>query len=168
MQDNNGFPWCTTRQISIIYFKSLLISAHIVGLYSKMSSVKRNRAQFLRTTTRSCRCSTRRKTVRMPTWPDLIWVIIMKFKYKRSTCERQSVVASRWGMGTFAPSQGLLPPLSPRWMKKWQKSVIFGNFLDFCPLRNTFCPLDPPPQKIKSGAATEDNHGLIKYYKLNK
>ena len=58
------------------------------------------------------------------------------------------------GMGAFPPpSQRLCPPLSPVRKKKWPKSAIFGKFLDFCPLRITFCPL-MPPQKKNSGAAT--------------
>ena len=44
-----------------------------------------------------------------------------------------------------------LPP--PVRRKKWPKSAIFGNFLDFCSLRVAFFPLDAPHKKF-SGAAT--------------
>ena len=64
-------------------------------------------------------------------------------------------------MGANAPQSEALPPhLPPVRRKKLPKSAIFGKFLDFCPLRITFCPLDAPPQKI-SGAATAENRGLI-------
>ena len=36
----------------------------------------------------------------------------------------------------------------PSQKKKWPKSAIFGNFLDFCPLRNVFCPLDAPTKNF--------------------
>ena len=48
--------------------------------------------------------------------------------------------------GAFAPPLEALPPLAHppiRW-KKWSKSAIFGKFLNFCPLRIAFCPLDAP------------------------
>ena len=58
----------------------------------------------------------------------------------------QAVAAS---CGAFSPHSEVLPPLAPPVRrKKWPKSAIFGNFFDFCPLRNVFCPLDAPPQKI--------------------
>ena len=41
------------------------------------------------------------------------------------------------GHSTFPP-----PP------EKWKKSVIFGNFFDFCPLKYAFCPLNAHPPKI--------------------
>ena len=34
------------------------------------------------------------------------------------------------------------------------KQAIVGNLLDFCPLRNAFCPLNDPPPPQNSGAAT--------------
>ena len=50
------------------------------------------------------------------------------------------------GMGHFPPpSLRPCPPLSPQSeAKKWSKSAIFGKFLNFCPLRNAFFPLDAP------------------------
>ena len=68
--------------------------------------------------------------------------------------------------GHLPPIGGSAPPTCPPIeRKKWSKSVIFGKFFDFCPLRNAFCPLDaPPPQKKKnSGAATDYNNGLIHF-----
>ena len=53
------------------------------------------------------------------------------------------------GMGAFAPQSEALPPTCPPVRrKKWPKSAIFGNILDFCPLRNVFFPLDAPHKKI--------------------
>ena len=56
------------------------------------------------------------------------------------------------GDGAFAlPQSEALPPhLSPppRQKKKWPKSVIFGKFLNFCPLRIAFFPLDAPTKKL--------------------
>ena len=44
-----------------------------------------------------------------------------------------------------SPVRGSAPP-----PKKWQKSAIFGKFLDFCPVRHCILPpqCPPPPQKI--------------------
>ena len=49
------------------------------------------------------------------------------------------------GMGAFAPQSKALLPVR---RKKWPKSAIFGNFLDFYSLRITFCPLDAPHKKF--------------------
>ena len=54
----------------------------------------------------------------------------------------QSVVASKGVIGN-PRSRRLCPP--PR--KKWPKSAIFGKILDFCPLRNAFCPSMPTKNK---------------------
>ena len=40
------------------------------------------------------------------------------------------------------------PHFLPVRRKKLSKLAIFGKFLDFCPLRNTFCPLDAPHKKF--------------------
>ena len=52
-------------------------------------------------------------------------------------------------MGAFAlPVGGSAPPpplAPPSEGKKWPKSAIFSKFVDFCPLRITFCP---PQKKI--------------------
>ena len=50
-----------------------------------------------------------------------------------------------WG-SKCPPVGGSAPPVR---RKKWPKSAIFGKFLDFCPLRIAFCPLDAPPKKKK-------------------
>ena len=57
--------------------------------------------------------------------------------------------------GICSPVGGSSPtcPL-PHQKKKMAKSAIFSKFLDFCPLRNVFCPLDASPHKKISGAAT--------------
>ena len=61
-----------------------------------------------------------------------------------------AVAASRGHEGAFPipQSEASSPPVR---RKKWQKSTIFDEFLvlDFCPLRNTFCPLNAPPTKNK-------------------
>ena len=47
------------------------------------------------------------------------------------------------------PPRRLCPHLSPDRRKIEKKSAIFSNILDFCPLRNAFCPINAPtPQKI--------------------
>ena len=52
-------------------------------------------------------------------------------------------------LGENPPSRRLCSPLAPPVRrKKWPKSVIFGKFLDFCPLRIAFCPLDAPHKKF--------------------
>ena len=50
------------------------------------------------------------------------------------------------GMGENTPQSEALPPSQK---KKRPKSAIFGKFLDFCPLRIAFCPLDAPHKKKK-------------------
>ena len=52
-------------------------------------------------------------------------------------------------MGAFAPQLEAPPPLSPCQKKKMVKISHFGQILDFCALRNAFCPLDAPPHKKK-------------------
>ena len=53
--------------------------------------------------------------------------------------------STKGGIGGIFPQLEALPPLDPTVRrKKWQKSAIFGKFLDFCPLREAFCPLDAP------------------------
>ena len=53
------------------------------------------------------------------------------------------------GMGQSEALAPFAPPPSQK--KKWPKSVIFGKFMDFGPLRIAFCPLDAPQI---SGSAT--------------
>ena len=74
-----------------------------------------------------------------------------------------AVAASRGAWLTFAsppPSEALPPTCSLVRRKKLPKSAIFNKFLDFCPLRIVFCPLDATTKKKKkkkkknSGAAT--------------
>ena len=43
---------------------------------------------------------------------------------------------------------GEFPLLVPIRRKKWQKSVIFIKFLDFCPTENKLYPLDAPPTQM--------------------
>ena len=56
--------------------------------------------------------------------------------------------------GKCPPSEALPPTCPPLRRKKWPKSAIFGKFLDFCPLRIAFCPLNAPLHKKISGAGT--------------
>ena len=60
------------------------------------------------------------------------------------------VAASMGAWGANAPQSEALPPTCPPQKKKWPKSAIFGKFLDFCPLRIAFCPLDAPHKKKKN------------------
>ena len=50
--------------------------------------------------------------------------------------------------GKMPPVGGSAPHLPPSQKKKLPKSAIFGKFLDFCPLRIAFCPLDAPHKKF--------------------
>ena len=50
------------------------------------------------------------------------------------------------GMGRISPSRRLWTP-SPK--KKMLKMSHFGKFVDFCPLRNAFCPSLSPHKKKK-------------------
>ena len=58
-------------------------------------------------------------------------------------CRQWRHQGGHWGI---YPSIGGLPPLArlppPVRKIKWPKSAIFGNVLDCCPLRITFCPLN--------------------------
>ena len=74
-----------------------------------------------------------------------LWLVIRITRMKK---RRLSVAASRGGggMGGIFPQSEAFP-LTPHQEKK-VKISHFGNFFDFCPLRNVFCPLDAPPKKI--------------------
>ena len=68
--------------------------------------------------------------------------------------ERTSGGIKRGGIrGICPPSRQMLclprAPPPPRQKKKWPKSAIFGKFLDFCPLRITFSPLNALHKKNK-------------------
>ena len=77
---------------------------------------------------------------------QILWTThIFKLSLFNKETYKLPVAASR---GAFAPLGGSVPSLpSPR-RKKWPKSAIFGKFLDFCPLRIAFCPLDVPHKKF--------------------
>ena len=55
------------------------------------------------------------------------------------------------------PVRGSSPPNCPPQKAKWPKSSIFGIFLNFCPLRMAFCPLDAPHKNTGAATATR-NH----------
>ena len=62
--------------------------------------------------------------------------------------------------GAFPPPQlDTLPPTCPQ-SEGWQKSAIFGIFLDFCPLTYAFFPLNfpPPPTKYFLVPSLKDRH----------
>ena len=62
-------------------------------------------------------------------------------------------MASRGAWANLPPptvASEALPPLAPSQKKKWPKAAIVGKFLDFCPLRNAFCPLDAPQKRRKN------------------
>ena len=51
--------------------------------------------------------------------------------------------------GHLSPRSRLCPPLTPVRRKNGQNQLFLAIFLDFCPLRNAFSPLMPPPKKKK-------------------
>ena len=76
---------------------------------------------------------------------------LTNFEKKNTNLSGMDSDGIKGGMGEFSPPPPppweALPPLAPCQKKKWSKSAIFDKFLDFCPLRNAFCPFDAPPQK---------------------
>ena len=79
-----------------------------------------------------------------------------------------SVAASMgaWGAKCSRVGGSSPPPLAPQSEEKIVKISHFGKFLDFCPLRIAFCPLDAPHKKI-SGAAT-GNYVIIHLHREPK
>ena len=64
-------------------------------------------------------------------------------------CTKKQWWHHQWGTWDIClPVGGSFPHLPPSQKKKWPKSAIFGKLVDFCPLRNAFCPLDAPTKKI--------------------
>ena len=59
-----------------------------------------------------------------------------------------------WG-GICPPSEALPPTCPPVRRNKWQKSAIFGKFLDFFHLGNEFFPLNAHPLQKKFGTTTD-------------
>ena len=94
-----------------------------------------------------------------------------QIKNKQTNKQKTPQVTS----GSIKGAWGICSPPPVR-RKKWPKSVIFGKFWDFCPLRIAFFPLNAPHKnkqtnkqtkqnKTKSGAATAGHHGL-KFWSL--